>query len=294
MNNFKPLNILAIDDNELNLEVLKINIEELGHTPITASEGIAAWNIIQSNKENINVIIIDRMMPNMSGLELTQKLQADPVLRNIPVIIQSGKTSDADLSDALNVGALFYLKKPYMPDDISSMINSIYQNINHERSLNELANDEADLGKREYEVQNIDDMYHVICEISKNTSKQHIIKRVLTELILNSIEHGNLELGLETKEQLLTNQIWKKTIDEKLKSPENIDKRVTIKTNRTHDSLEVEIKDQGNGFNWQEYKEIKPENIIKINGRGIATAFKMLPTLEYIGNGSEVHCKFNI
>ncbi len=288
----KPLNILAVDDDEMNADILQINIEYFGHTPHIAEEGIVAWDYLNENRGKVDIVLLDRMMPKMSGLELAKKMQSDPVFKNIPIIIQSGKAGNDELQDALDAGILFYLTKPFSPEDMRSIIDSVAYTLHHEKCVSNLMKNEIDSSVEEFEVKTLEDMYDVISKIARNASNQCTAKHVLTELILNAIEHGNLNIGYTKKSEFIRQQIWENEILDLLNKPENANKKVCIKSIHTPDYLEVIISDQGEGFDWKKYKELKAESIIEVNGRGIYKAFKMLPTIEYTGNGNEVHCKF--
>lgn len=113
----------------------------------------------------------------------------------------------------------------------------------------------------------------------------------LTELMLNAIEHGNLGITYAEKKQLMLSGNLYDEIQRRLELRENKKKCVYLSYEETEDYIEVHIKDQGNGFDWQRYLYLSSERISDPNGRGIATAKLSFTSMEYLGNGNEVVCK---
>ena len=80
--------ILAVDDEAFNLDIIGEYLEEVGHEVIQAEDGSIAMNILAKNSD-IDLIVLDRMMPNMDGMEVLKKVKQHPELRTIPVIMQT-------------------------------------------------------------------------------------------------------------------------------------------------------------------------------------------------------------
>ncbi|MBF0192954.1 MAG: ATP-binding protein [Magnetococcales bacterium] len=116
-------------------------------------------------------------------------------------------------------------------------------------------------------------------------------KRVfgLRELIVNAIEHGNLGITYADKTVLNEKNIWDKEVERRLALPENADKYVVVKIERTEDEIRFLIKDQGKGFDWKSIIDADPFGSYKSHGYGIAMAKSgSFDRLEYIGSGNEV------
>ena len=111
------------------------------------------------------------------------------------------------------------------------------------------------------------------------------------ELLTNAIEHGNLEFGFEKKKKLLWDNSWTNALNNRLSDAEYGWRNVHVLTLRKSGGLQIVIKDQGKGFDWQRYiYNDAPGTLSDPNGRGISKAMVMLDDLQYVGNGSEVHC----
>jgi anti-sigma regulatory factor (Ser/Thr protein kinase) len=112
----------------------------------------------------------------------------------------------------------------------------------------------------------------------------------LSELFMNAIEHGNLNLSYTEKTQLQAENRWISEIEHRLTLPQYKNKIVTVHYKRTNTELIFRIIDEGQGFDWQHIKQKTEENP-NFHGRGLAiiaqTAFK---SVEYTGCGNQVTC----
>ena len=102
--------ILIADDEFINRELLG-NVLEENYTVLFAENGKEALDIIKENKTTLSAVLLDIIMPVMTGTELLKILKSDPELENIPVIVL---TSDQESEAAiLDIGAADFIPKPY-------------------------------------------------------------------------------------------------------------------------------------------------------------------------------------
>lgn len=111
--------ILIAEDDEDIMELLRLYLENENLQVHPASNGIDALAILE--KENIDLAVVDIMMPRMNGYELTKKMREK---NNIPIIILSAKNQDSDKILGLNIGADDYLTKPFNPLEIIARVNA--------------------------------------------------------------------------------------------------------------------------------------------------------------------------
>lgn len=113
--------ILIADDEFVNREMLE-NILCDKYDVLKAEDGLIAYDLIRKNRKTLSLILLDLMMPNLSGLELLDRLKEDPDTKNIPVIVL---TSDqASEVESLRKGAADFIPKPYpQPDVIKARIS---------------------------------------------------------------------------------------------------------------------------------------------------------------------------
>jgi len=103
--------VLIVDDNAQNLELLEVYMEEMPEVrTTTAANGIEALDIIHRDKPDI--ILLDIMMPRMSGFELCKQLKSGPATRDIIIIMVTALNETADIERATECGTDDYLTKP--------------------------------------------------------------------------------------------------------------------------------------------------------------------------------------
>ncbi len=116
----KHRNVLVVEDDP---SIRQYLVNELSDemTITELSNGIEAWNYLQRNTDKVDLVISDRMMPEMDGLTLCQKLKQNPVLNHIPVMLMTALGSDADRIEGIEGGADAYISKPFNIDVLRAM-----------------------------------------------------------------------------------------------------------------------------------------------------------------------------
>lgn len=105
--------LLVIDDEDSSRQLLMRHLERAGHTVFGAASGQQALTIL--NEHAVDLIFLDLIMPEMTGLELLRRLKADPRFRATPVIIVSGLQDTEGVIRCIEAGAEDYLQKPFNP-----------------------------------------------------------------------------------------------------------------------------------------------------------------------------------
>jgi two-component system phosphate regulon response regulator PhoB len=105
--------ILAVDDEEDILELIKYNLEKEGYRVALALDGSEALNYAREQQPDL--VILDLMLPGIDGLDVFKELKNDMRTKNIPVIMLTAKTEDADVVTGLELGADDYITKPFSP-----------------------------------------------------------------------------------------------------------------------------------------------------------------------------------
>lgn len=111
--------ILVCDDDKEIVEAIEIYLTQDGHQVLEAYDGIEAVEILK--KESVDLLIMDIMMPRMDGIRATLKIREK---HNIPIIILSAKSDDADKILGLNIGADDYITKPFNPLELVARVKS--------------------------------------------------------------------------------------------------------------------------------------------------------------------------
>jgi len=115
--------ILLVDDEKIILDVGGQMLVRLGHAVLTAETGRAAIEIYQDNAEEIDLIILDMILPSMNGSEIYDRLkEIDP---DVDVILSSGYSLDGQAAQILSRGCRGFIQKPFTLDDLARKIGDI-------------------------------------------------------------------------------------------------------------------------------------------------------------------------
>ena len=117
--------ILIADDDPILVEILKFRLEGAGHTVTFASDGGLALETAQKLRPDL--IVLDSMMPVMSGPAVLAALKADPDLKDIPVVMLTARSGEADIVSGLKGGAAEYLTKPFIPQELLVRISGLVE-----------------------------------------------------------------------------------------------------------------------------------------------------------------------
>lgn len=117
------MKILVVDDEASIREMVRFTLELDGHSCLEASSAQEALPIIVDSRPDL--ILLDWMMPNVSGLELLRRLRRDDQTREIPVVMLTAKTEENSAVNALDAGADDYIIKPFRGKELVSRIKAI-------------------------------------------------------------------------------------------------------------------------------------------------------------------------
>jgi two-component system alkaline phosphatase synthesis response regulator PhoP len=115
--------VLLVDDNEQNLELLLAYLEELGCEVRTARDGIEALDDIARKRPDL--VVLDVMMPRMSGFQACAKIKKDAATRDIPVVMVTALNEVSDVERAVESGADDFLTKPVNKLELLTRVRSL-------------------------------------------------------------------------------------------------------------------------------------------------------------------------
>ena len=271
-----PIRILAVEDDAIAMSFLEAQVKELGHAMIHAENGQAALEVLDREKANIDVVLMDREMPVMDGLTAVQRMKDSPDLRNIPVVMVTGADSLEEMREGLDAGVFYYLTKPVEEKMLRSVLSAAVREAQQAKTLAQ------ELSKHKTSFNLIETCKFKFATLAEAESLAAFIancfpdpERVLPglgELLINAVEHGNLGVGYDKKTELVDNGTWRAEIERLQQMPEHAGKRALATVAHKEDGTYVVVEDQGEGFQWQKYMQIDPARAADNHGRGIAQA----------------------
>lgn len=119
--------ILAVDDEKHIVRLIQFNLERAGYEVLTANDGVQALDII--SREHVDLVVLDWMMPQLNGMETLKRLKANPATAEIPVIMLTAKSQDADVFKGWQSGVDCYLTKPFNPMELLTFVKRIFEDL---------------------------------------------------------------------------------------------------------------------------------------------------------------------
>ncbi len=285
--------LLAVDDERVNLRLISMLLKDENYRIVTAENGLKAWKLLEKSPENYDAVLLDRKMPEMSGMEILAKMKAHERLKRIPVIFQTSMVEKEEILEGLRAGVDYYLTKPLDKEILKAIVKTAVTSYATYRSVWKdirRTTDALALMKTGYfefrsmkEAQSLTTLLASLCADSGKVSLG------LWELLINAVEHGNLGISYEEKSRLVKNEEWSAEVKRRMLLSENTSKVATAQFESSDNEIRFLIRDEGPGFDWQSFMELNPERAFDPNGRGIHLARTLsFDRIEYFGSGNSV------
>ena len=125
----RQINVLVVDDESAIRAMIRFALEKAGMRVRCAADGLEALNKIGETKPDI--MLLDWLMPGMSGIELTRRLRRNSLTAEIPIIMLTAKVSEDDKVTGLNAGTDDYIIKPFSPRELIARIEAVFRRSSH-------------------------------------------------------------------------------------------------------------------------------------------------------------------
>jgi YesN/AraC family two-component response regulator len=287
------LKVLIVDDEKPICDLLSIFVKREGFIPFQAGDGEEGLALFR--QEHPPIVLTDARMPRMDGITLIQQVKEEAPETQIALLTGHGDETLAVA--ALRAGAVDYLKKPLELDELEIVLKKFAAAISaREKSIDDLRTCTAlrihvALGNDLYNLPGV--IAYLLHGLKTVLSKKELtdLQLVLSELLLNAIEHGNLEISGKEKHQALIEDRFASLIEERRADPLREQRRVLVELSFEQRSGEFrcQIRDEGVGFCWQSLpQEIKTEDFVLPHGRGVLLSRLLVDQLMYNDAGNEV------
>ncbi len=283
--------LLVIDPCPETHALIVQHLQGRGFSVLAAQDPRAALATIDAAAPDI--VLTDLFLPDAAGLALVKELKSrqDPC----PVIVMAQDAPESLILESLRAGAADYVHKPVTEEELAHAIQRV-------RGL--LPGDLSDLPglcRSEYRLTVDSDPAHIpgiISWLIKTTAsmlpavRRLHLQGALQELLFNAIEHGNLEIFYQEKQEALAAGRYEQLLTQRLNQARLKDRRVTIHTlyDKGGNSLTYRITDEGKGFKWRTLLSRSQDmcGSEDVNGRGVFLTRSFFPSLAYNDCGNEV------
>ena len=291
MSDRAPL-ILVVDDEASILEMFGHFLTRRGYRVRCASDAPSAMAFMAG--ETPDLVFTDVLMNPMGGLDLLRWIKREHP--RVDVIVFTAHSSEDMVIEALRAGARDYLKKPFTLDALGLVADNV---IRFRRAVGEGEVDLACLIGETKELEigpALERITGVVNQLTANAGRllapprTHELAVALYEVILNAIEHGNLEITDQEKAARLEQGTYRDLLEERRADPRLAARKISIRYRMDMEGLYFNIRDQGAGFDWRRQKSLchSPEALTAARGRGLILAEFYTDRLEFNEPGNEV------
>ncbi len=290
--------LLLVDDNATTLHLLDQILSKEGYQTVTAVDGMEAMRALHDTCNDFDAIILDRMMPELDGIEVTRRMLADPELKHIPIVMQTAADKPEEISEGIKAGVFYYLTKPVERKTLVSVVASAVK----ERAQGRILRTEMQRYRMGFSL--IDVLKASFRTLDEAESLASFLANLFpdpdralngtAELLVNAVEHGNLGITYDDKTELMDTNAWRQEVARRLEMPEHREKKVTVIFEKKKDTCYLQVTDQGKGFAWKSFLQFDPSRASHNHGRGIAMANMIaFDRLVYSEQGNQVTAVMN-
>lgn len=292
--------LLVEDDITIRLSLQRV-MERIGHDVHVVSDGRAGMTAWRAGHPD--VVVSDIQMPVMSGIDMLREMRLAGF--NTPVIILTGSDSWQHVVMAMEAKANHYLRKPVRVSLLEGLLRRVeVENSPVQMPIEEPADLRGFVGNGLFfEIPNRIDLPRAVAEMLVRRVEERLhppdafgLRVGLSELVMNAMEHGNLEINGEEKAEALGGEadcyltLW----NSRLAKSDLTMRRVRIQACEMENGCVWEIRDEGPGFDWQPYLETNnPVEANSLHGRGIFVSKFQFDFLEYDDDGRTVRAGFH-
>jgi len=285
--------ILVVDDSRVTRQILGQVLQEAGYSVLFGCDGVESLAILEKYGPTIALVLLDRVMPNLDGLEVLIRMKQHEEWKNIPVIFQTAATSVEEIQTGIAAGAFYYLTKPFREEAVLGIVKATLDDAQQHRTwrgeLQGAIQTVQCMTMATFEVRTLREVADLAGYLAKACPHPEQVIGGLGDLLVNAVEHGNLGITFDEKTQLQLEARWEQEIHDRLGREPYASRFATVEFEQTTDWIQITIRDQGAGFDWEPFLEFTPSRVFSTHGRGITMAKSLcFDELEYMGIGNVV------
>ncbi len=307
------LSILVVDDTPENIDTV-VGILNKQYKIRVAVHGVEALEMASSKKPDI--ILLDIMMPGMDGYEVCQKLKENPETKQIPIIFLTAKTEAEDVVRGLKLGASDYVTKPFHPQELLARIENVADLARNQRKVNRSLKEQAEQPEESSQAmemekataniqtymsqfqldfpsktQLLEDILNYLQSSYAPVCEKHNIDMIrmaicLCESLNNAVIHGNLEVPSSLKQENWDD--FDNLVKEREANPTFYERNVSLRYQINERQIEIEIEDQGSGFDPSQLPDPNDPEAFLSSGRGILLIRSFMDHVSWNDTGNKI------
>ncbi|MGH1398900.1 MAG: response regulator [Alphaproteobacteria bacterium] len=282
--------ILVVDDDPTMQLILQGMIEKAGFKPVIAENGEKAIQFIEVGGANIAVVLLDRHLPDMDGLEVVKKIHAIDGCADTQIIMQSGSKEPKDIREAIESGVFYYLTKPFKIEALQNALNFAIGN----QELRSVLQDRLSRGyapvnllrSSSFEFSKMEDARKMTILLASFFPEPFAVFSGISALLSNAVQHGSCGLGFDGKTALLNAPDYKEAFS-KLEEA-NADKSIEVQFIQKDGRFSIRVTDQGKGFDWKSWSAFEEARDDMCHGYGVLKALRCFDEVKYNTAGNQV------
>lgn len=281
--------ILIVDDEQTVRDLMQAYLARRGYDVTTAVDGI--FGLERFEKDKPDLVFTDIVMPRMNGLEMLAKIRDQHPL--VFVVVMTGFSDENTAIKSAQLGVVDYLVKPFAPQRVDGILDRMERLAWLRRESKGVIIEDLPMSLDRVDMVLENDL------LAANRMVERIMRLMgirdddfklgLLEILVNAIEHGNLEIGYERKSGLPDIHQYMEFVKTRSSQADFAARRVRVSIRRTGDRVECDVVDEGPGFDWRATLE-NASGIDELlhHGRRLLLAQVMFDSLKFNDRGNHV------
>jgi CheY-like chemotaxis protein/anti-sigma regulatory factor (Ser/Thr protein kinase) len=283
--------VLVAEDSPTQAAEVTFLLEDAGFEVESAGDGVAALSALR--KKEFDLLVTDLQMPRMDGLALVEAVRAEHP--KVPVVLVTAHGSEEIAARALKAGAASYVPKRFLATDLVQVVRQVVSMAGPDPARKRVVECLEAMQCR-FSIGNDETLVApLIRRLGEIVLEMGICQRAdlirlsvaLGEALTNAIEHGNLELDSELRQD--DERIYRRLGEERKGQAPYRDRRVRIDVSVTRDEANFTIQDDGPGFDPNTLPDPTDlENLCRIGGRGLLLIRTIMDDVHFNEKGNEI------
>ncbi|MBF0196302.1 MAG: ATP-binding protein [Planctomycetes bacterium] len=259
-----------------------------------------AFEALSKYDPRFHTIVMNLELTDMEGLSFIKRIKSHHHWFHLPIIVNTKNADRKQVLECFDAGAYHYIEHPFDDEVFKSILNrslSDYTRYIYHLEKAQNVNISKLIRSGSFEYKSFKEGYVLsdwLAAICRGKSRDDIVVGFI-ELLINAVEHGNLQIGYDEKSRLMKEGNYINHIVSRLDEPEFKDKRAKVNFDVSDDKLTATITDEGNGFDYEQYLKLDKKRLFHSHGKGIFMAKSLyFDSIQYNEIGNEVTITVNL